>query len=575
MAGSGQPPVVRVLLAVLLAGVLTHLPALGTPFLLDDYLHISMLEGTFPAARGPFDLYDFVNDTDRPVLLERGILPWWSSPKLKIRFFRPLSSALMWAEHGVFGNRSLPLHLHSLLWWASAVVAARSLFRRTFSPRVTGIATLIFAVAPCHAIPLAWLANRDALISLAFGTFALAAYVHWREERSVRHAALATILFALSMLGGEYALCFIGYVLAIELVSRGEAFARRVSGVLPFAAPTALYLAARGALGYGTAGSGFYSDPLRDPLAFVAHAPVRLVALLGGGWLTIDTISWGVTPAGWVALIVIIAFSLAFVPLRRMFALLGTEQHRAASWLLVGSVISLVPVLAVVPSSRLLGVSYLGVSAVIALFLDYAWFPAVPRMRTRVAELTGLVALMFGYAQLVQGPVTAWLTGAQLRRGSIDFASRTAWVASQLPDRETASVIVIRGMADMFFGPFALDPRGAQPARWRTLAHTGHTLVLRKDLRTIELVLRPDRGLYPFQNNLFRANDAQLSAGSEVILPGMRAKVIAVGAEGPFDVSFEFDRDLDAATFVWLVENFDGFRAADLPKPGFGLPFDP
>ena len=49
---------------------------------------------------------------------------------------------------------------------------------------------------------------------------------------------------------------------------------------------------------------------------------------------------------GGVALIVIIAFSLAFVPLRRMFALLGTEQHRAASWLLVGSVISLVPVLA-------------------------------------------------------------------------------------------------------------------------------------------------------------------------------------------------------------------------------------
>ena len=93
--------------------------------------------------------------------------------------------------------------------------------------------------------------------------------------------------------------------------------------------------------------------------------------------------------------------------------------------------------------------------------------------------------------------------------------------------------------------------------------------------RPFWLVLRPDRGLYPFQNNLFRANDAQLSAGSEVILPGMRAKVIAVGAEGPFDVSFEFDRDLDAATFVWLVENFDGFRAADLPKPGFGLPFDP
>jgi hypothetical protein len=575
VAGAGQPPVVKVLLAVLLAGVLTHLPALGTPFLLDDYLHISMLEGTFPVERGPFDLYDFVNDTDRPVLLARGILPWWSSPKLKIRFFRPLSSALMWADHGVFGNRPLALHLHSLVWWAAAVVAARTLFRRTLSPRVTGIASLIFAVAPCHAIPLAWLANREALVSLALGTFALIAYVRWREERSLRQAALASILFALAMLGGEYALCFGGYVLAIELVTRGEAFARRVSGVLPFAVPTALYLAARGALDYGTAGSGFYSDPFRDPLAFAMHAPVRLAALLGGGWLTIDTIGWGATPPAWVALIVVVVFGVAFVPLRRMFARLDGASRKAASWLLIGSVISLVPVLAVVPSSRLLGVSYLGIAAVIALFLDYAWFPAVPQKRSGVAELTGLVALAFGYAQLVQGPVTAWLTGAQLRRGSIEFASRTAWVRSQLPDRETANVVVIRGMADMFFGPFALDVRGAQPARWRTLAHTGHTLVLRKDPRTIELVLRSDRGLYPFENNLFRANDAPLPAGAEVILPGMRAKVIAVGAEGPFDVTFEFDRDLDSATFVWLVENFDGFRAAELPKTGFGIPLDP
>ncbi len=563
------------LLAILLAGALTHLPALATPFLLDDYLHIAMLEGTFPAPRSPLNLYDFVNDADRPVLLERGVLPWWSSPKLKIRFFRPLSSALMWADHAAFGNHALPLHLHSLFWWGAAVVAVRTLFRRLFSPRVTVLATLVFAVSPCHAIPLAWLANREVLVSLAFGVLGLAAYVRWRDTRTVRAALLATALFALSMLAGEYALSFAGYLVAFELLSRGERFSRRALGIVPFALPTLAYLGARGALDYGTAGSGFYSDPIRDPLAFLAHAPLRMVTLLGGGWLTIDPIGWGTTAPTWLALIVLVALGLSFVPVRRVLAALDPGARKSASWLLLGSVVSLVPVLAVVPSSRLLGVSVLGSAAIIALLLEHAWFPPVPVPRTGVAELTGLVALMFAYAQFVQGPVTAWLTSEQLREGSRDFASRTAWVRSQLPDRATANVVVVRGMADMFFGPFALDPRGAQPARWRTLAHTGHVLVLREDARTIELVAPADRGLYPFKNNLFRSDAAPLAAGYEVSLPGMHAKVLKVREEGPFDVRFEFDRDLDADTFVWLVENFGGFRGMALPRPGFGLPLDP
>src|SRR5512133_3763042 len=42
-----------------LIGALVYLPALRSPFLLDDYLHASMIDGTFPARRGPFDLYNF------------------------------------------------------------------------------------------------------------------------------------------------------------------------------------------------------------------------------------------------------------------------------------------------------------------------------------------------------------------------------------------------------------------------------------------------------------------------------------------------------------------------------------
>ena len=39
---------------LILAGALIYLPALRSPFLLDDYLHASMIDGSFPAHRGPF-----------------------------------------------------------------------------------------------------------------------------------------------------------------------------------------------------------------------------------------------------------------------------------------------------------------------------------------------------------------------------------------------------------------------------------------------------------------------------------------------------------------------------------------
>ena len=98
-------------------------PSVRSEFLLDDYLHASMIDGSFPVHRGPLDLYDFVDDAEHAVLVERGMLPWWAHPQLRIRFLRPFSSLLRWGEQPAFGRSALVPHLHSLLWWAAAVLA--------------------------------------------------------------------------------------------------------------------------------------------------------------------------------------------------------------------------------------------------------------------------------------------------------------------------------------------------------------------------------------------------------------------------------------------------------------------
>ena len=582
----------RGLLLVLSIGVLTFLPALRSPFLLDDYLHVAMVDGTFPVARGPFDLYDFVSDVDRAVLLERGILPWWTHPQLTIRFFRPLSSALLWTSHRLLGAHSLLLHLHSLLWWGAAVVAAFALYRRAFSPRVALLAAAIFALAPCHAIPLAWLANFESLVSVTLGALGLAAYVRFRDDGRARTGLVATMCFALAMAAGEYALCFAGYVVAFELLRGRERWTRRALGLLSFALPTAGYLLARAVGHYGTVGSGFYTDPLGDPLGFVRTAPWRITALLADGWLTSDADTWGPDAPRWAMVLIVVALvALLIVPVRRVLSALPEAQRRAASWLLLGSPLSLLPVLAVAPSPRVLGISAIGLSSTVALVLDHAWFsgqnvadraapdsnaPSAAVTRSGAAQLTSLVALMLGFLHLVHGPVTSWLLSQQMRQSAIEFAEHADWLRARLPDPGSADVVVVRGWGGMFFGPFALDAHARPPKRWRILSQTGHVLVLRKDARTLELVAPEDRSLTSTgPGNLFRSHLAPLRVGDEIAVPGMRATVLETGPDGPRRVRYVFDRELEAKEVTWIAEGFAGFRDATPPPIGLGVPIEP
>lgn len=566
-------------LAILFAiGAALFSPALRTPLFLDDHLQGAMVEGTFPSARSPFDLYAFVDDGNRATLTNRGLLPWWSEPTLTIRFFRPLSSALLWLDHRVLSHASLPMHLHSFVWWIVAVLAVRALYMRLFGERVVRLATIVFAFAPCHALPLAWVANRETLISLTFGALALAAQSRWRDDRRPRDGAVAAAFFALALLGGgEYALCFGGYVLAMDVVRR-EGIGRRVIGWAPFLVPALAYLTVRGMLHYGTAGSGFYSDPLRNPGAFLAGAPWHAVALLATGWLTLDAEAWRLGASRWMLAGIVIVVAVALVvPIRRAFAALEPRSRDAASWLLLGSMIALVPVLAVVPARRLLGVSMIGIAMVVALVIEHVWFPAEgePNVsRGRAAGIASLAALALGFGHLVHGPGTAFLQARQHQLDATDFQDRVGWLRGRAGEPAQARVGVVRGMAGVFFAPFALDARGVTPERWCVLAQAGHVLALRRDALTLDLIATKGRSLYPIgERNLYRSEAAPLRAGDKITVKGLQVTVLEVGEAGPRSARFVFDEDPGA--LLWVSDMFDETKEVQLPNEGFGEPFDP
>jgi hypothetical protein len=567
------PPAVALAL-LLLTGAAVFAPALASNYLLDDYLHASMLRGSFPAERSAFELYDFVNDGDRELLRARGLLPWWTDPTLTIRFLRPLSSALLWVDHQLFGETPLLPHLHSYLWWVAVVLAAAALFRRAFTPRVAAMATFIFALAPCHAIPLAWLANREALISLSLGIAGLLALMRVRESGKPLYALLAALCFSIAFAAGEYAISLAGFVVAFEVMHKAPP-SRRLLTVLPFALPAVTYLVVRSMLGYGSRGSGFYTDPLHDPVAFLWAAPKRLAILLIDAWLGLDQNTVTVSSSPWWVAILVLSLALFFIgPIHRSLLAREDDEKRQARWLLLGALLALAPVLAVVPSPRLLGASMLGFAPVIAIVIDTAWFPKALPARRGAAEHQALAAMALAFLHFVHGPGVSFLMGRSFFLSTWTHDAAVDGVQERLGEDALGEVVAMRVVGGGFFLPFSITASGALPERYRILSHANHVLALRPEPNVIELRGTEENGLYPAgEGNLF-LDEHRVAEGQVFELPGMRTTVLSVLPDGrPRSARFEFESNLEEVR--WIHETSGGYAEVTPPELGFGVPYDP
>jgi hypothetical protein len=469
------------------------------------------------------------------------------------------------------------MHAHSFLWWMGAVFAARWLFRTCLPLKAAGIATVIFALAPCHVIPLAWLANRESLISLTLGVVGLVAAIRWQRGAGLGMGFLSIAAFSLALAAGEYAVACGGYLLMFGWWAPARK-RRRVGMVLFFAIPVAGYLACRRVFGYGATGSGFYQDPLRDTGLYLTHAPWRFVSLTLQGWFSQDTTYWQWGPSLVPVVLALGVQGLLLRPaIKHTLSQLSEEHRRNTMSFFWGSFIAILPVLAVEPSARLLGVAMLGISAVLGTVLGMAWFGSPTEARHGIAEWTAIVATLLGFAHMIHGPGTSWLSGRQMRGYATEFKAHAHAMADKLRGHPDAHVVIVRGLDDVFFYGFAIDTFDVPSPRWTVLSHTGHILTLRKDTETLEIVVGADTALYPATlGDLYRGELDPLLEGSIVPGDGFVATVAEATLRGPRRVRFRFDRDLDDPNFVWVGESRGrGFIDATPPKIGFGSPQDP
>ena len=89
---------------VVLVAVVVYWPAVHAGFLADDVYQIALVDGLL-GPRSPWSLYTLfpADPQDIAAHVERGSLPWWTSPDFRFVQVRPLSSLLLALE--------LPQHL--------------------------------------------------------------------------------------------------------------------------------------------------------------------------------------------------------------------------------------------------------------------------------------------------------------------------------------------------------------------------------------------------------------------------------------------------------------------------------
>jgi hypothetical protein len=564
---------VLVLLALGLAA-----PALRVGLGADDLVHRARLTNAPPLepTRNVYlELFDFipVSERLRAAMRETGMLPWWTHPDARGGFPRPLSAATHVLDYRLWRDNVTLQHAHSLVWFAAAILVAVAVFRRLCrEPAVAAAAALMFAVADSHALPAAWLANRNALVAFVFGGLALVAHVRWRRGGGPAALGLALAALAAGLLGAEAALGALGYIVAFELFLDDAPRARRALALLPYALVVLGWQAAYRALDFGVAGMGLYQDPAADPLAFAAAVAERLPLLLLAQWTHFSSDVWVFLSrpaqlAGLAAaLVVCVALALLF---RRQLR----EEAEARFWA-AGMLLALVPTCAVFSMDRLLIFAGLGAFALLAgqaARLGWIEAAAAPTARTPAGRGVRIAVGALCVLHLAIAPLLLPLriVGWSHFLKMLDHAERA------LPDdprlaRE--SVVWVNGM-DLTNIAMLM----ARVVRGAPLPRASHVLasfavparVTRRDAHTV--VLEPEGGfLASSLDRLVRGAQPPFRVGERVATLDYVATVEAVTADGrPARVGFRFRVPLEDPSLRWMCLG-DGIVPRTLRPPAIG-----
>jgi hypothetical protein len=551
----------RVIAAI---GALLVLPSLAGGLAMDDYVHRFAVHGNpLLTEVSTLDVFRFADGDPAHgrVLLERGVFPWPSRLDARVAFLRPLASLSHWIDYRGLDVPPWVMHAENVAWYALLVFLAAVLLRRLVAaPGVAGLAGLLYAIDPGHALPAGWIANRNALIAAAAGLAAILAHDRWRREGWRPGALVGPVLFALALAGGESGTGALALVAAHALTLDPGSPRARSAAVLSYAGIAILWQIVYRAYGYGAVGSAFYVDLAHAPGTFLV-ALVTRAPLLVAGELTLFPVEisvalsraalWGLAA---VAVLVCAAFAYAIAPILR--------RDASARFLALGGILSLAAPCGTYPSTRLLLFASVSVCGLLALLLADAARGIERRAAARGAAFVGRLA------HLVVAPCLLPL----LALAPLAIARFVERSGPDLPEpHELAGVttVVVRAPNFLVAGYRFGVPHGEDrtlPGGLRILTSTAEEAEIRRvDPFTLEV--RGPALAGDASSRLYR--DTPMRAGEVVELHDMRATVLEIDDDGePRAVSFRFATPLDDPSRIWVAWMGGRFVRFAVPDTG-------
>ncbi len=560
---------------VALLAVLTAAPALFVGWLGDDWVHRAVL-GHHP----PFVDVDPIQHLFRFLgpgrinenLASAGLLSWWADMDVRASFFRPLSALTHLLDHTLWPDSAVLQHAHSLLWAGLMTWCAARLAREEAStPLAAGLAAVVFAVEDAHAIPVSWLANRNALLTTTFSILAVHAYARWRHTGDRRLWAASLLALTAGLFSGEAALGACAWMGARAL-TRERSWLRGLGSLVGPAVVVVAWRLLYDHLGYGADRSGLYIDPGATPLVWLSALVQRWPVLAGGQLLSAPIDGWGVLPTSGRA-----AMTLAGLLVTALFAGLAWPTLRArptARTAALAFLLILVPSTATFPMDRLLALASLPAALLFAEVIDHhkvlerapsagagrsprwwvlaavlAWYVPVAALARPVrCAGTPLMGLIFEWAELT-GPRDPKLEHQTLVFVQAnEFAAMYTYVKRSVPPHNEGR------------------PEGvALLSTWWT-----DVKVTREDDDT--LVIEPDGGFLarPIDHLIRDPHRNPFRAGDQIHHHGMEVEVRRVTPDGrPAEVAFHFPdilEDTSQRRFVTL--DMEGTHAWNPPEVG-------
>ena len=542
------------------------LPALAIGLTADDF------DLAFAVRRDPLGAYAFhPRDADvrRDQILaarEAGLVPWWIDPELHQAFMRPLSSLSLALDFALWPGAPWWMHLENSLLFAALVLLAAGLYRDFGLPaRARGLATFFFAMQAGQSMTVGWISGRNTLLAALFGFLSLRWFIAAQRGRRV-YLLGSLAAFAAALLSAEGGSATLAYVLAYALcigpqsaptseVTIRSTLARRLAALWAFALVALGWLVAYKLGGYGVKGSGFYLDPLQDPLSFSLNLLTAIPIYLASQ-LTVPFA--GAAGSHPLASPLMAALSLVILYTSRRLWLPWLRLDSRARALGVGAFLAILPLGSSVPQDRLVSFIALGICGLLALIVEERLGEGGGQLPQRGARrLFRLHAIwapllfipfLFGSLSMIAGggavlldrvlgddPRPVLLVNAPSALPAQFFARKRQWFGEALP---------------------ALDV---------LYAGSSEIELTRKDDRVLELVVPRGYFFGPFEQVERNPRSHPLRAGETITLAPMRVQVLGVRDGAPTRVRFELRQPLSALrVYAWQGRKLELLKLPNL-----------